>query len=372
MVLEKAWLYKFGKACQPLVGGFCGGLHCFGKDMEPPQGPKNKKGRPFGSGTTNQKRRDLRAGKQWSAMEQADPSSPEHLLDHLKALEKAQKRCQEKLTEAIQASLDGVVLEEGAGSSSSTSRPNKMAKGGHMQVGKDGQPRKVILTPRDLEKSTTKQDLEKSNSKKDLEKSNSKKDLEKSSSCKDLKKSSSKKDLKKSSSKSKLLKVKGLEKLEVDHAEGLEEPLAEGLEKPLVIVDWHWTLVQDDQSVSDRDIHALKLLLTKADVLILSYVGSEKMARFVEQQVKDLIPFHHLLVAVEVCYDKTGQAGKAQFAWDNLAEAVFDDNRRICQECDRWGIKNYPINSPHQDHRWCGGGFKCFADAVDQYFVDHT
>ena len=59
--------------------------------MEPPEIPKNKKGRPFGCGTTNAKRRELRKEKQWSAMENADPSSPEHLLKHLEALEKAQK-----------------------------------------------------------------------------------------------------------------------------------------------------------------------------------------------------------------------------------------------------------------------------------------
>ena len=61
--------------------------------MEPPQGPNNKKGRPFGSGTTNEKRKESRKHLQWSALENANPSDPDHLLGHLKALEKAQKRC---------------------------------------------------------------------------------------------------------------------------------------------------------------------------------------------------------------------------------------------------------------------------------------
>ena len=39
-------------------------------------GPENKKGRLFGSGTTNEARKTKRASKQWSALEQADPSSP--------------------------------------------------------------------------------------------------------------------------------------------------------------------------------------------------------------------------------------------------------------------------------------------------------
>ena len=94
--------------------------------MEPPEGPKNKKGRPFGSGTSNAKRRELRKEKQWSALENADPTAAEHLLKHLEALEKAQKRCQEKLTEAIQEQLENVSLEE---SSSSAARPSKVATG---------------------------------------------------------------------------------------------------------------------------------------------------------------------------------------------------------------------------------------------------
>lgn len=47
--------------------------------LEKPDGPKNKKGRPFGSGKTK-KRREDRASKQWSAMGQADPSDAEHAL----------------------------------------------------------------------------------------------------------------------------------------------------------------------------------------------------------------------------------------------------------------------------------------------------
>ena len=155
-------------------------------------------------------------------------------------------------------------------------------------------------------------------------------------------------------------------------AKGLEKPLGEIVDKPLVIVDWHYTLVQDDQTVKQRDLDALELLLGKADVLILSYVGSKRRAAEVPVQVRELVPFHAQLAGIERCWQKCGDGRKTHFAWDNLAEAVFDDCRKICQECQRWGIPVYPINAPHQDHRWCGGGFRNFAEAVDQWIVDQA
>ncbi len=225
-----------------------------------PEGPKNKKGRPFGSGTTNAKRKEARKHLQWSALENAaNPSDPAHLLEHLKALEKAQKKCQERLAEEIQNSLDACSSGEPAPKAAKTA-------GGSKQVGKDGQPRKATLTPS-----------------KDLEKS---KGLEKSQNSKDLKKS----------------KAKGLEKSKA--AEGI--PLAEGLGKPLVIVDWHLTLVQNDDTIAERDLHALKVLASKVDVLILSYVGSAAREAEVPKQVKSLVPFWKDLKGIETVWARTG------------------------------------------------------------------
>ena len=178
--------------------------------------------------------------------------------------------------------------------SSSAARPSKVAKGGHGVVGKDGLPRKVVLTPRglekpkDVEKPSSSKDLKKSN-KMDLEKSKSK-DLETSNSAKDLEKSNNTKDLKKS----KVAEERGLHGPEVS-AEGLEKLLGEIgeiVDKPLVIVNWHYTLVQDDQTVKQRDLDALELLLGKADVLILSYIGSKKRVAEVPIQVRELVPFY--------------------------------------------------------------------------------
>ena len=88
-------------------------------DGSGPEGPRNKKGRPFGSGTTNAKRRELRQEKQWSALEGQDPSSPSCLMKHLEALEKAKEKCQAKLKEQLQEAIDGV----GTSSSASSSNP---------------------------------------------------------------------------------------------------------------------------------------------------------------------------------------------------------------------------------------------------------
>jgi len=82
-----------------------------GKAMQEPEGPPNKKGRPFGHGTTSHARRERRAHMQWSALEKDDPASSQCLVKHLAALEKAQKKCQEKLATSLAQSL----AKEGGG-----------------------------------------------------------------------------------------------------------------------------------------------------------------------------------------------------------------------------------------------------------------
>lgn len=57
----------------------------------------NKKRRPKGSGTTTPGRKEQRAKKQWSYLENADPSSKKCLEKHKKALEEAMKRCEAQL-----------------------------------------------------------------------------------------------------------------------------------------------------------------------------------------------------------------------------------------------------------------------------------
>ena len=64
----------------------------------------NKKRRPKGSGTTTPGRTEQRAKKQWSYLENADPSSKKCLEKHKKALEEAMKRCEAQLASVSSSS----------------------------------------------------------------------------------------------------------------------------------------------------------------------------------------------------------------------------------------------------------------------------
>lgn len=143
------------------------------EEEEAPEGPKNKKGRPFGHGTTNATRRAKRAHLQWSALEKADPGSPRTLMKHLQALEEARERAQKRLAEQIEKRKHGLEKSpSGAASAkdkakarSSTPRGkpgqgkaaqglekpsgsrdrSKSLKGGHCQRGKNGEAQQKAL-----------------------------------------------------------------------------------------------------------------------------------------------------------------------------------------------------------------------------------
>ena len=326
---------------------------------EQPKGPKNKKGRPMGSGTTNEKRKAARANKQWSNLENADPSSPTHLLKHLEALEKAQKKCQERLKEEIQKSLEKL-----PGNKKGAEVPH----GGCKHRAKSGQPRKAQLTPRsfvDVAKEAL--DLEKSKgaassepSSKVLKKTKEENAQASSAAPMDLGKSKKEKDLEKSKA------THGQNKdLEKSHAVGLEKPTV----KPKVLVDWHHTL-EFHGHVSDDDLFALEKLLSKAEVIILSYVASQGRAKKVPEEIEDLIPFHHKLLGKEICWKKVGNHGKVALAYNWGATAIFDDNVDICKEASAWNLEYYPIEGWGW-HSWCGGGYASFAKAVDAYLKVH-
>ena len=222
-------------------------------DGSGPEGPRNKKGRPFGSGTTNAKRRELRKEKQWSALEGQDPSSPSCLMKHLEALEKAKEKCQAKLKEQLQEAIDGV----GTSSSASSSNPpqkkqkslekdtaSKEEKQRQVVLEKPGKNgfRRATLTPAEKVLEKTQQEEE--------EWVEVPEEVEEEVV---------------------VPKAKVLEKTKVHNM-----PKAKDLEKssgrPLVVVDWHNTL-EVNNDVPGRNAYALTLLLQRADVLILSYTG---------------------------------------------------------------------------------------------------
>ena len=296
-----------------------------------PEGPKNKKGRPFGSGTTNAKRRELRKEKQWSALEGQGPSSPSCLMKHLEALEKAREKCKEKLEAQIQAKLDG--LEKPAGASSSSSGGNPPAKkqkslekdsANKMSLGKKGPREKPTLTPANevLEKAQKKDNvvLEKTQTYKEV--------LEKTT--KAMPKA---KDLEKSSGK-----------------------------RPLVVVDWHNTL-EVNNDVPGRNAYALTLLLQRADVLILSYVAPQKRH---DDVLADIHGLPH--------WRTNKDGGKTDIACARKAIAIFDDCKPILQEAIHWGLQPFAIQTEWQKHQWLKepwASYSSFADAVDAFIKNN-
>ena len=141
-------------------------------------------------------------------------------------------------------------------------------------------------------------------------------------------------------------KPQGQQAKDLEKSKGMEGKDLEK-SKQLAIVDWHLTLVQDDGTIDGRDLHALELLASKRDVMILSYVASSKRAHAVPREVEELVPSRKKL-EVQVCWERTGEEGKCAIAWEEHAHAVFDDNRWIMEECAEWGLEFYPIQTKHQ------------------------
>ena len=116
----------------------------------------------------------------------------------------------------------------------------------------------------------------------------------------------------------------------------------------VVIVDWHETLEKGDK-VSWANSKALTKLLEKADVHLLSWVGSKKRELKAVQDMSALAQADQL-TAMTTCYKKTGEGGKVDYACEVGACAIFDDCREIIQEGLRWDLQVYPIKTHHQQH----------------------
>ena len=327
---------------------------------EAPEGPKNKKGRPFGSGTTNAKRRELRKEKQWSALEGQDPTSPECLMKHLQALEKAQTKCKQKLEAQIQARLDGLEepdgLEKPGGGSSSSSGGNPGASssslGGNPPAKKQKSLEKDTASkmgkkgPREKPTLTSADEVEKAKAK-------VREVLEKTETFREV--------LEKTPKVMKMPKAKDLEK-------------SSG--RPLVVVDWHNTL-EVNNDVPGRNAYALTMLLAKADVLILSYVATQKRHDDVLADIHGLPHWRTIKdgkLEAMVCWRKTGESGKTDIACARKAIAIFDDCKPILQEAIHWGVQPFAIQTEWQKHQWLKepwASYSSFADAVDAFIQNN-
>ena len=206
-------------------------------------------------------------------MEQADPSSPSHLLKHLEALEKARDKCQQKLQATLQEAIDGVEQLGASGSSSSANPPSKKQKSLEKDIaqegrrGKMGFRAKAVLTPAE-------EVLEKAHKKEEEEVV--------------LKKTKS------GWEEVVVPKTKVLEKTKghkMPKAQDLEESKGQDLEKskgkPVVVVNWRNTL-EIQEEVSGRNSYALEMLLHKCQVVLLSFVQSAKREKKVLEDMAKL------------------------------------------------------------------------------------
>ena len=308
----------------------------------------NKKGRPCGSGTTSHVRREQRKMKQWSFLEKDDPSSRKCLEKHRERLQEAWDKADKKLRALEKVELDaalGVVYSdssatEAEGSWKRSTKGKKAKKGTPAQgvsgslekdkaeslekdkagpsqesrPGKNG-PRKVFLAPSDSESLSGK--MGKLSLEKDKEKS-----LEKDT-----------------------VKEEG-ESLEKDK----KKPNKKGLEKPKVLVDWHWTLeVHND--ISPDNMQALEKLLEKADVHLLSYVGSWKRQVAVLKDMANLpAEIRDKLASFSTTWEACGVGGKCDLACRWGCSSIFDDTADIINESLVWGLDVYAIKTPHEQH----------------------
>ena len=100
------------------------------------EGPPNKKGRPFGSGTTNATRKANRAHLQWDRLAGENPADPQVLVRHLEQLEAAQKKCQARLQEELGKALERQREEDlAAAEAAKKKRSHSVAGGWHSQEG---------------------------------------------------------------------------------------------------------------------------------------------------------------------------------------------------------------------------------------------
>ena len=136
------------------------------------------------------------------------------------------------------------------------------------------------------------------------------------------------------------------------------------------------TPLEKDNKVPGSHLKALEKLLGKAEVHLLSYVGSWKRQGQVMHDMYSTLPQWKLdeMASIATCWEKTGVEGKCAIAYDWGCQAVFDDAHDIPRECKAWGLEVYGVQKPGL---WGMGGlskeerFDSFPEAVDAYLKRH-
>ena len=343
----------------------------------------NQHGRPWGKGSTTPGRKDTRKQKQWEYLEKPledvleDPGSKECLEKHLAALEKATEACRKRLElvraaeeEAAEALLQAKkkkressrrkVLEktsssgEPASSSASSCSMLSLGKGSKKKSRSKSRP---AAEPPALDTPTTPEKADLTS----LEK-------QRSSSARRGKMGTREVDL--VPGPGAFLPPTREEPLEKEPFLKKEEPLEKGtgeqemgLEKPKVLVDWFGTLANKN-GVPKDNARALERLLEKADVYLLSWVGSKKRKdstlqemEALEKAMLDKLRFHG------TTYQKLGQNGKVDHAVWWGCDFLIEDDDEVCAEAMAYNLEAYQVKRGNWSLE--KGQFSNFPEAVD-------
>lgn len=134
-----------------------------------------------------------------------------------------------------------------------------------------------------------------------------------------------------------------------------------------VVVDWHNTL-EKDGVIPAANQYALDRLLEKAEVFVLSWVGSNWRRN---QTLHEMRTCRHYeaFSATETTHERSGRFGKAAWAHWWHCDAIFDDNNEVILDAEFQNLEVYAIQTKHEKHvnlRACDV-FRSFPEAVDAY-----
>ena len=328
---------------------------------------------------------EVRHKKQWSTLVEEDPASEECLEKHLEALEKARDKCAKKLAEVRQQKAEQEALEKAKEEAEETSTWES-AKGKKKQRSKSNKASPTIEsssgsasssnaplrkearkrsksrnesqlrgTPAPIPQESL-QALEKAPNK-DADEGTSSKALEKAPS-KDAEEATSSKKIGKMGYRAVLSTRPGSMSLKSKaESEGL------GLEKPKVLVDWHGTLEKANGWAPKYNLWALDQLLEKAEVYLLSWVGSEWRK---DKAMKEMMALEKAdeIQYIGTTFHKLKKNGKVDHAVYWGCCAVIDDDWEVCEEARQSNLMTFEVRSKKPSHTLEKDQFRDFREAV--------
>ena len=131
------------------------------------------------------------------------------------------------------------------------------------------------------------------------------------------------------------------------------QPLRKGV-LPLYCVDWHNVLqFFEEPFIRGPEKTALKQLLQKSRVVVISAVGSSRVRSTEKLMDKCLAPLraaHPNLLSWRTVLQKTGPGGKVALALEKGCVAIVDDNGPIIKEAVLNDMLTFPIVTRHNRH----------------------